>query len=94
MTPCDRCKIRKGCDWLSEMCRLTPGQVVTMRPDLIKDERRDKLRQQKRDHNARVRAKRRAEVPELRAAFGRMLNEFGTYGKHEQVMRLVRAVEK
>jgi hypothetical protein len=34
MNPCDHCKIRTGCDWLSEMCRMTPRQVAK-RLDLI-----------------------------------------------------------
>lgn len=55
------------------------------------DQGREKLRRQKREHNARVRAERRAELPELRQAFGLLLNEYGTYGKHSQLMRMVRA---
>ena len=35
MTLCDTCQIRKGCDWLSEMCQLRPGEVAILRPDLI-----------------------------------------------------------
>jgi hypothetical protein len=35
MTPCERCKIRKGCDILSEMCWLTPLGIARLRPDLI-----------------------------------------------------------
>jgi hypothetical protein len=34
-TPCDNCPIRTGCDYLSECCRLTPAQVVALRPDLL-----------------------------------------------------------
>lgn len=35
MSVCDTCPIRSGCDWLSEMCRLTAREVVRQRPDLI-----------------------------------------------------------
>lgn len=35
MSPCDYCELRYGCDWLSELCVLTPRQVVTLRSDLI-----------------------------------------------------------
>lgn len=34
-SPCDFCEIRKGCDFLSGMCRLTAAQVARFRPDLI-----------------------------------------------------------
>jgi hypothetical protein len=34
-SPCDNCKIRKGCDIFSEMCQLTPREVVVARPELI-----------------------------------------------------------
>jgi len=43
-TKCDVCPIRTGCDWLSEMCRLSPREVVGERPDLIKPSRAEKLR--------------------------------------------------
>jgi hypothetical protein len=35
-TKCDHCPIRKGCDILSEMCRLTAREVVVARPELIR----------------------------------------------------------
>jgi hypothetical protein len=36
-TPCDNCPIRKGCDWLSEMCQLSARQLIKQRPDLVKE---------------------------------------------------------
>ena len=44
-TLCDRCAIRTSCDWLSEICRLTPAEVVALRPDLIKPTRSVYLRE-------------------------------------------------
>lgn len=35
MTPCDFCPIRIGCDYLSGLCRLSPREIVTLRPDII-----------------------------------------------------------
>ena len=35
MTPCDTCKIRKNCDWLSIACPATPAEIAQM-PHLIK----------------------------------------------------------
>jgi len=35
MDNCSLCKIRIGCDILSEMCRLTPREIVIHRSDLI-----------------------------------------------------------
>ena len=34
-TKCDICPIRKGYDWLSEMCRLTVKEIPAIRPDLL-----------------------------------------------------------
>lgn len=39
-TPCDTCPIRTGCDWLSELCRLTPAEVARLRPDLLTEDAR------------------------------------------------------
>jgi hypothetical protein len=36
---CDNCLIRKGCDIFSEMCELSPREVVRLRPDLIGTDR-------------------------------------------------------
>lgn len=36
MNKCNVCPIRKGCDILSEFCLLTPREVATERPDLLK----------------------------------------------------------
>lgn len=54
---CQHCPIRKGCDFLSGLCRLSPREVVAFRPDVIG--------QTKIDIPARVRAK-RALSPEQR----------------------------
>lgn len=32
---CDLCPIRSGCDWLSEMCRLTPREVAKTVPGVL-----------------------------------------------------------
>ena len=50
----------------------------------------ERLRQQKREHNRRAREARRSEIPELRLIFSRMLTDYGTYGKHRDVMEAVR----
>jgi hypothetical protein len=34
--PCQFCPIRLNCDYLSGMCRLSPGEVARFRPDLIR----------------------------------------------------------
>lgn len=36
-SPCDNCKIRTGCDFLSFACQLEPQEIATVRPDLIKN---------------------------------------------------------
>ena len=33
---CKTCQIRAGCDIFSEMCRLSPREVVRLRPDTIR----------------------------------------------------------
>ena len=40
MDQCEICPIRQGCDWLSEVCRLSPRQLIRQRPDLISRDRR------------------------------------------------------
>jgi len=57
------------------------------------EQRRDALRRQKREHQARIRAKRREELPELRLLFSRILDEYGTFGKHSKLIRSVRGTK-
>lgn len=68
-----------------------PCRFLVITRDEHVQERKDTLRRQKREHNARVRASRRAEIPDLLAAFRRLTNEYGAFGKHSEVMRMVRA---
>ena len=68
-----------------------PCRFLTITIDEHLKAQAEKLRQQKRDHNTRVRAKRREELAELRLIFSKLLNEYGTFGKHSELMRKVRS---
>lgn len=58
MDKCSICPIRTGCDWLSEMCRLTAAEVPILRPDLIKPTRAQYLR----DYDAQRRERRNRRI--------------------------------
>lgn len=91
-SPCDRCPNRAGCDLLANWCLLEAHEVAIYRPDLLKGEGDVmRLRRQKREHNARARAKRRDEAAVLRLMFSRLLDEYGTFGRHSKLMRDVKA---
>ncbi len=55
MDKCSHCPIRTGCDWLSEMCRLTPREVA-QRPHLTLN--RYPIAQHSKEGNDAKRAKR------------------------------------
>lgn len=91
--PCARCEKRTGCDFLANWCLLSPSEIAR-KPELIGTGRFDateRLRRQKREHNARARQKRRDEARVLRLMFSRLLDEYGTFGKHSKLMRDVKA---
>jgi len=51
----------------------------------------EKLRKQKRESESRRRAIRREDAATLRLMFSQMLTEYGTFGKHRELMKTVRA---
>lgn len=61
---CDACPIRKGCDWLSEMCRLSPREVARLRPDLISREAQAAAREARRKAQILALAKKNAHIIE------------------------------
>lgn len=58
------------------------------------EEMTERLREQKREHNARRRDERREEATTLRLKFSRLLGEYGTFGKHSDLIKAVRQYSK
>ena len=54
----------------------------------------EQLRKQKRESESRRRALRREDAAKLRLMFSQLLTDYGTYGKHRPLMKMVRATFK
>jgi len=65
LSKCDVCAIRVNCDWLAEMCRLTPSEVVRLRPELIRTPTRRQLEWQRKKERDRAFAKRMEPIDTL-----------------------------
>lgn len=82
MTPCDRCKIRVGCDFLSEMCQLTPRQISRFRPDLISQDRMN--RENRRPYFKERYARKKAVFTDAMKEIDKVISEYIRTGQNAE----------